>query len=244
MSDERIPGPTPTGYQRTQGGGVKWVPPTAEHLSKLLPQYEIECILGYGGMGAVYKGKQKSLDRTVAIKILPPGLEDEDASYVDRFKNEARIMAKLDHPAIVPVYDFGETTEGQLYIVMSFVDGTDVQKMLSAQGRLPSEHALAITAHVCDALKYAHEHGVIHRDIKPANILINMEGAVKVADFGLAKAEEHGSSGITKTAMAEQMHTSRAQLDRLLDPDNGSVTLETLQRAAKIVGRELRLELV
>ena len=202
MSDDSIPGPTPTGYQRTQGGGVKWVPPTAEHLGKLLPQYDIECILGFGGMGAVYKGKQKSLDRTVAIKILPPGLEDEDASYVDRFKNEARIMAKLDHPAIVPVYDFGETTEGQLYIVMSFVDGTDVQKMLQQQGRLPSEHALAVTAHVCDALKYAHEHGVIHRDIKPANILINMDGAVKVADFGLAKADEAGSSGITKTGMA------------------------------------------
>ncbi len=202
MPDDSIPGPTPTGYQRTQGGGVKWVPPTAEHLSKLLPQYEIECILGYGGMGAVYKGKQKSLHRAVAIKILPPGLEDEDASYVDRFKNEARVMAKFTHPAIVAVYDFGETTEGQLYIVMEFVDGTDVQKMLSAQGRLPPEHALAITAHVCDALLYAHEHGVIHRDIKPANILINMEGAVKVADFGLAKAEEHGSSGLTKTGMA------------------------------------------
>jgi serine/threonine protein kinase len=75
------PGPTPTGYQRTTGGkGVKRQPPSAEHLGKLLPQYEIECILGHGGMGAVYKGKQKSLDRTVAIKILPPGLEDEDAS--------------------------------------------------------------------------------------------------------------------------------------------------------------------
>jgi serine/threonine protein kinase len=75
------PGPTPTGYLRTTGGkGFKWQPPSAEHLGKLLPQYEIECILGHGGMGAVYKGKQKSLDRTVAIKILPPGLEDEDAS--------------------------------------------------------------------------------------------------------------------------------------------------------------------
>ncbi len=196
------PGPTPTGYQRTQGGGVKWQPPSAEHLSKLLPQYEIEALIGHGGMGAVYKGRQKSLDRTVAIKILPPEVDDEDASYTERFKNEAKVMAKFMHPGIVGVFDFGETSEGQLYIVMEFVDGTDVQKMIATQGKLPAEHALAITAHVCDALKYAHEHGVIHRDIKPANILINMEGAVKVADFGLAKAEEHGSGGLTKSGMA------------------------------------------
>ena len=195
-------GPTPTGFQRTQGGGFKWQPPSVEHLSNLLPQYEIESILGHGGMGAVYKGKQKSLDRAVAIKILPPGLEDEDTSYVERFKNEAKVMAKFIHPAIVAVHDFGETTEGQLYIVMEYVDGTDVQKMIQNQGRLPPEHALAITAHVCDALKYAHERGVIHRDIKPANILINMEGEVKVADFGLAKADEAGASGLTKTGMA------------------------------------------
>jgi serine/threonine protein kinase len=196
-------GPTPAGFQRTTGGkGFRWEPPTPQRLAELLPQYEIECMLGHGGMGAVYKGKQKSLERTVAIKILPPGLEVEDPSYIERFKNEAKVMAKFMHPAIVGVFDFGETAEGQLYIVMEYVDGTDVQKMISAQGKLPPEHALAITAHVCDALKYAHEHGVIHRDIKPANILINQEGAVKVADFGLAKAEEAGSSGLTKTGMA------------------------------------------
>ncbi len=196
------PGPTPAGFQRTTGGkGFRWEPPTPERLAELLPQYEIECMLGRGGMGAVYKGKQKSLERTVAIKILPPGLE-EDPSYIERFKNEAKVMAKFMHPAIVGVFDFGETAEGQLYIVMEYVDGTDVQKLISSQGKLPPEHALAITAHVCDALKYAHEHGVIHRDIKPANILINHEGAVKVADFGLAKAEEAGSSGLTKTGMA------------------------------------------
>ncbi|WP_395742401.1 protein kinase domain-containing protein [Prosthecobacter sp.] len=203
-ADPASPGEsTPAGYQRTTGGkGFRWEPPTPQRLAELLSGYEIECMLGRGGMGAVYKGKQKSLDRTVAIKILPPGLEEEDPSYIDRFKNEARVMAKFMHPGIVAVHDFGETSEGQLYIVMEFVDGTDVQQMIASQGRLPPDHALAITAHVCDALKYAHEHGVIHRDIKPANILINREGAVKVADFGLAKAEEAGSSGFTKTGMA------------------------------------------
>ncbi len=197
------PGPTPTGYQRTQGGGFKWVPPTPERLSQMLPQYEIEALVGRGGMGAVYRGRQKALDRPVAIKILPPEVDDEDASYTLRFKNEAKIMAKLDHPAIVPVYDFGETGEGQLYFVMSFINGTDVHQMIQQQGRLPPEHALAITAHVCDALKYAHDHGVVHRDIKPSNVLINMEGQVKVADFGLAKVDDPSqSSGLTKTGLA------------------------------------------
>lgn len=197
-------GPTPTGYQRTSGGkGFKWVPPSPEKLSQLLPQYAIEALAGRGGMGAVYRGTQKTLDRSVAIKILPPEVDDEDASYTERFKNEAKIMAKLEHPAIVPVYDFGETSEGQLYFVMSFINGTDVHQMIQSQGRLPPEHALAITAHVCDALAYAHSHGVVHRDIKPSNVLINMEGQVKVADFGLAKVDDPSqSSGLTKTGLA------------------------------------------
>jgi len=202
MSDASTPGPTPTGYQRSAGGGFMWLPPSAEHLSSLLPQYEIECLLGRGGMGAVYRGRQKSLNRLVAIKILPPEVEDGDASYLERFKNEAQIMAKFIHPGIVAIHDFGETAEGQLYIVMEYVDGSDVSRMIATQGRLPPEHALAIAAHVCDALGYAHSHGVIHRDIKPANILINREGAVKVADFGLAKIDEPGTTGLTKTGMA------------------------------------------
>jgi len=197
------PGPTPTGYQRTGGGGFKWQPPTPEKLAQLLPQYHIEALIGRGGMGAVYKGTQKALERPVAIKILPPEVDDEDASYTERFKNEAKIMARLEHPAIVPVYDFGETSEGQFYFVMGFINGTDIHQMIQSQGRLPPEHALAITAHVCDALGYAHQHGVIHRDIKPSNILINMEGQVKVADFGLAKANDTSqSSGLTKTGLA------------------------------------------
>jgi serine/threonine protein kinase len=197
------PGSTPTNYQRTTGGShLRWVPPTPEHLQEMLPAYEILSLLGRGGMGAVYKGRQKSLDRSVAIKILPPEAGDDDMQFVERFKNEARTMAKMNHPAIVHVYDFGETTEGQLYIVMEFIDGTDVAQMILSQGRLPEAHALSITAHVCDALQYAHTHGVIHRDIKPANVLINQEGQVKVADFGLAKATDASQMGLTKTNMA------------------------------------------
>jgi serine/threonine protein kinase len=100
------------------------------------------------------------------------------------------------------VYDFGETSDGQLYIVMEFIDGTDVAKMIQSQGKLPEDYALSITAHVCDALGYAHKNGIVHRDIKPANVLINMEGQVKVADFGLAKATDPSQMGLTKTNMA------------------------------------------
>ncbi len=161
----------------------------------MLPQYDQWEMIGCGGMGAVYKARQISLDRLVAIKVLPPQVAEDEAEYIERFRNEARTMARMNHPAIVAVYDFGETRDELLYIVMEYIDGTDVSKMILAQGKLPVEHAMAITAHVCDALAYAHEHGVVHRDIKPANILINMEGAVKVADFGLARMNAPGQNG-------------------------------------------------
>ncbi len=179
-----------------------WQPPTAEELAKLLPQYEITRMLGRGGMGAVYQGTQKSLDRTVAIKILSNDLETADASFAERFKNEARAMARLSHPGIVAVFDSGETANGLLYIVMEFIEGTDVARMLAQNKRLHTEHAMAITAHVCDALAYAHERGIIHRDIKPANIMVGYDGVVKVADFGLAKMSKSGESGLTQSGMA------------------------------------------
>ena len=172
-------------------GNRAWEPLTPEELQRLLPQCEITGLLGRGGMGAVYKGRQTKLDRDVAIKVLPKtciGGEDDQRHFAERFLREAQAMAKLDHPAILSVYDFGETLEGHLYFVMEFIDGMDIQQYLRHHGgTLPEEHALAITAHVLDALAYAHSHGIIHRDIKPANVLLNREGRVKIADFGLAK---------------------------------------------------------
>ncbi|MFN0077497.1 MAG: protein kinase domain-containing protein [Prosthecobacter sp.] len=180
-----------------------WQPPSLDEMQAMLPQYQFVSLLGRGGMGAVYKAVQMSLDRAVAVKVLPGDLiDDVDAQFAERFKNEARTMAKMNHPAIVNVFDFGETQTGLLYIVMEFIDGTDVAKMIATQGKLPVDYALAITAHVCDALAYAHKSGIIHRDIKPANILINMDGAVKVADFGLAKSNDTAQGGLTKTNMA------------------------------------------
>jgi len=179
-----------------------WQPPSAEELQALLPQYEITALLGRGGMGAVYKGRQIALDRPVAIKILSNLLDEADASFAERFKNEARAMGRIMHPGVVAVFDFGETADGLLYIVMEFVEGTDVSRMLARQKQLPAEHALAITAHVLDALAYAHARGIIHRDIKPANIMVGYDGVVKVADFGLAKMSQDGHSGLTQSGTA------------------------------------------
>jgi len=114
-------------------------------LQRALPQYEITERIGLGGMGAVYKGTQRSLDRLVAIKILPRGLEDDDVHYAERFKLEAKAMARLSHPGIVAVFDAGETADGLLYFVMEFIEGTDVQKMI-AQGPLEGSAA-------CDLLE-------------------------------------------------------------------------------------------
>lgn len=182
--------------------GKPWQPPAPEDLAPELPQYEILGLLGRGGMGAVYKARQKSLNREVAIKILPPMAEEDGTMhYAERFIAEAQAMARLEHQNIVAVYDAGQTPGGLLYFVMQYVQGTDVSQMIRSAGRLPPEHAYAITAHVCEALAYAHKNGIIHRDIKPANIMVDMEGRVKVADFGLAKAVD-AQTGFTQSNMA------------------------------------------
>ena len=170
-----------------RSSGAAWQPPSPEELQRDFPLYEIRAVLGRGGMGAVYKGWQKSLDRFVAIKILPPGFDDGVSDFTERFKREAKAMAHLHHPGIVAVFDAGTTPGGLLYFVMECVEGTDVQRLVAERGRLDPAEALRITSAVCDALGYAHEHGVIHRDIKPSNIMLETGGTVKVADFGLAK---------------------------------------------------------
>ena len=205
MSDEStqfLPAPDAS-PGRSDPGRLRWSPPTTDHMARMLPQYADWETLGMGGMGAVYKARQLSLDRWVAIKVLPPEAADDESQYVARFKNEARTMARLSHPAIVAVHDSGETADGQLYFAMEYVDGTDVARLIQQQGKLPPDHALAVAAHVCDALLYAHEQGVIHRDIKPANVLINRDGQVKVADFGLAKLNDPSqATSLTRSDMA------------------------------------------
>ena len=157
--------------------------PLAE-VSKLFPHLEIIGFLGRGGMGSVYKARQPRLDRQVALKILSPEKQG-DAQFAERFEREARALARLNHSEIVAVYDFGEV-QGHYYLLMEFVDGLTLRQLLRARRMAPAE-ALAIVPHICEALQYAHDQGIVHRDIKPENILIDKQGRVKIADFGIAK---------------------------------------------------------
>ncbi len=162
----------------------RFVAPLPEQLAPYFPQLEILERVGYGGMGVVYKARQKELDRLVALKILRPDFEN-DPGFAERFQREARALAKLNHPHIVTVYDFGK--QGDLFFfLMEFVDGTSLRQ-IEQSGQLSSKEALAIVPQVCDALQFAHEQGIVHRDIKPENILLTKDGRVKIADFGLAK---------------------------------------------------------
>jgi serine/threonine protein kinase len=178
--------------------------PTPAELAPLFPQLEVLELLGQGGMGAVYKARQPRLDRTVALKILPPGGSD-DPAFAERFMREARTLARLDHPGIVRLHDFGESA-GLHYFVMEYVDGSNIRQLMKAGG-LTKERALAIVPQVCDALQYAHDEGIIHRDIKPENILLDRRGRVKIADFGLAKLLGRTPADPTLTGTHQVMGT-------------------------------------
>ena len=159
--------------------------PSVEEMSALLPQYEFRKLAAFGGMGAVYRAQQASLDRPVAVKILPPAFGKE-AEFADRFKTEARAMAKLNHTNIVTVYDFGITREGHFYLVMEWVEGHTLHELVQ-KGSLPLRKVANYVMQLCDALHFAHSHKILHRDVKPGNIMVNEEDRVKVADFGLAR---------------------------------------------------------
>ncbi len=188
---------------RDQRAGGAWQPPSPAELQRDFPQFEIRDVIGRGGMGAIYKAWQHSLERFVAIKILPPGLyDDSGVDVAERFKREARAMAQLRHNGIVAVYDSGQTAEGLHFFVMEYVDGTDVHQLVKERGRLEPAEALRIAAAVCEGLAYAHSQGIVHRDIKPANIVLDARGTVKIADFGLAKSSVPAATGNTSQGVA------------------------------------------
>ena len=174
-------------------GGTQGVPPRAKppptlaEVAQLFPQLEMLECLGCGGMGAVYKARQPRLDRLVALKILTHDREDatRDARFAERFEREARALAKLSHPNIVAMYEFGQAG-GLPYFIMEYVDGLNLRQLEQA-GKLAPRQALQIIPQICEALQFAHDAGIVHRDIKPENILLDKKGRVKIADFGIAK---------------------------------------------------------
>ena len=153
----------------------RFVPPKPEELAPLFPQLEILEFIGQGGMGAVYRARQKQLGRMVALKILPPEVAG-GAGFAQRFTREARALASLNHPNIVTLYEFGQA-DGLYFFLMELVDGVNLQELLRS-GRIAPREALAIVPQICDALQFAHDLGIVHRDIKPGNILLNRRGQV------------------------------------------------------------------
>ena len=180
--------------------------PQPEELAGRFPHLEILQLLGQGGMGAVYKARQTSLNRLVALKIIKPDAAD-DPDFAERFAREAQALARLSHQNIVTVHDFGQA-DGLYYFVMEFVDGANLRQMLEA-GSLEPRQALEIIPHICDALQFAHDEGIVHRDIKPENILIDKKGRVTIADFGLAKLMGRGPGDFTLTGTRQVMGTPR-----------------------------------
>lgn len=169
---------------------------------QLSDRYELGEILGFGGMSEVHLARDLRLHRDVAIKVLRADLA-RDPSFYLRFRREAQNAAALNHPAIVAVYDTGEaeTSSGPLpYIVMEYVDGITLRDIIHHDGPMPPRRALEVIADACQALNFSHQHGIIHRDVKPANIMISKTGAVKVMDFGIARAIADTGNSVTQTA--------------------------------------------
>jgi serine/threonine-protein kinase len=167
----------------------------------LSDRYELGDTLGYGGMSEVHRGLDKRLGRDVAVKVLRADLA-RDPQFQLRFRREAQNAAALNHPAIVAVYDTGEVQSdfGPLpYIVMEYVDGQTLREIVKTQGPMSQQRVIEVMADVCAALDFSHKHAIIHRDVKPANIMINRAGAVKVMDFGIARALGEGQN-VTQTA--------------------------------------------
>ena len=158
--------------------------PSIEAVQAAFPNLEVLELIGAGGMGAVFKARQPKLDRFVALKILPESLASE-ATFRKRFLQEGMVLAKLNHPHVVTIHDFGESGPF-FYLIMEYIDGVNLRNAMES-GRFTPKQALSIIPPICDALQYAHDLGILHRDIKPENILLDSRGRVKLADFGIAK---------------------------------------------------------
>ena len=215
----------------------EFVPPSPEELGVHFPGFELLKFIGRGGMGLVYQARQPQLQRIVALKILLPKIA-ADPAFAERFAREARMMALLNHPHVVSVYDFGQTQPKSLatdsssrlwsssplyYFVMEYVDGLTLRQLLDA-GKMSPQEAFGIVPQICEALQFAHDKGIVHRDIKPENILIDRAGQVKIADFGLAKLTGLRAEELTISRTGQVLGTlhymSPEQVERPLEVDH------------------------
>ena len=213
--------------------------PSPHELDSELDTFAVMGIIGRGGMGAVYEAFQPTLERTVAIKVMPVEGGD-DIEFAERFSREARALAKLDHPNIVSIFDFGQGSKF-FYFVMEYVDGTDLARRL-ADGPIPPEETADIMLAVCDAVAYAHGEGVTHRDLKPGNILLGQNGTVKIADFGLAKVRTpdlHEFHDDQLTLTESQMGTPQYTAPELLQSGANQATARTDVYALGVVLYEM-----
>ncbi|MFI5288644.1 MAG: serine/threonine-protein kinase, partial [Polyangia bacterium] len=153
-------------------------------------------LLGQGGMGAVYRGRDPELDRPVAIKVML----DASPDFVARFRREAQSIARLTHPNIVQVYDFGVDTESNPYFVMELIDGTPLDKIVRERGRLPPLEAVRLIRQAAQGLAAAHRAGIVHRDIKPSNLIVDGSGTLKLVDFGIARVATPAGQALTAAA--------------------------------------------
>lgn len=181
-------------------------PLSLEEARAMLPAYEVQRLIGQGGMGSVFAAVQRDLQRRVAIKVLSPALA-ETPGLSPRFRHESRLMASLKHPGVVQVYEAGETAEGHLYYAMEFVDGEDLASRLR-RGKLPLEEAVPLIAEVADALHAAHELGIVHRDVKPANVFLSTDGPPRLGDFGLALTAEQAEEALRLTRAGTTVGTT------------------------------------
>src|SRR5438034_592867 len=152
----------------------------------LADRYELEELVGAGGMSSVYRAHDRVLDRKVALKLLHQQYTDDD-EYVERFRREARAVATLSHPNIVTVIDRGEH-EGRQFIVFEYVEGENLKQLIEQRGPAPVAYALELAIQVARGLSFAHQQGLVHRDVKPQNVLLNGDGQAKVTDFGIARS--------------------------------------------------------
>ncbi len=193
---------TPQSLARLNGESGQW---DAIHEGAIIAGYRIERPLGAGAMGQVYRAIQLSMNRAVAFKVMSPKLAS-NRRFRERFVREARAAGRLHHPNLIAVHDVGEA-DGVMFFSMELVEGTSVSELLRQNGRIPETRALDICRQALEALKFAHADGVIHRDIKPDNLMVTTSGMVKVADLGLARAEDAEEASATATNVGAVMGT-------------------------------------